>query len=252
MQVVKIPLDKLVEAEWNPNEMDEFTFNRLVDELREIGLIDPIQVVPLEDGRYRVIGGNHRLRAARVLGWNEIDCVVLTDVKFQSEDLQKFLTVRLNVLRGKLNPEKFIGLYNEMVEKYGKEAMRELMGFTDRDAFNKLINEVEKNIKTAMSPGLAKKFQKVKKEIKTLNDLGNILNKLFSEYGETIERNFMYFSYGGREHLYIICNRKLWRLVNSLMDYINKEKLDASEVFSDMIFEYIEKIGVVIKGEESI
>lgn len=251
MEVVKIPLELLVEAEWNPNEMDEKTFNRLVDELREVGLIDPIQVVPLEDGRYRVIGGNHRVRAARVLGWEEIDCVVLTDKKFQSEDLQKFLTVRLNVLRGKINPEKFIGLYNEMVNKYGKEAMKELMGFTDRDAFDKLIGEVERNIRKALSPDLAKRFQKVKKEIKTLDDLGNILNKLFTEYGDTIDRNFMYFSYGGKEHLYIICSRKLWRLVNSLMDYISKENLDASEVFSEIILDYVEKIGIAIKGSEN-
>ncbi|MEN3039789.1 MAG: hypothetical protein ABDI07_11710, partial [Candidatus Kryptonium sp.] len=131
------------------------------------------------------------------------------------------------------------------------KAMKELMGFTDRDAFDKLIGEVERNIRKALSPDLAKRFQKVKKEIKTLDDLGNILNKLFTEYGDTIDRNFMYFSYGGKEHLYIICSRKLWRLVNSLMDYISKENLDASEVFSEIILDYVEKIGIAIKGSEN-
>lgn len=243
MEVRKIKIEDLVESEWNVNEMDDKTFNRLVDELETTGLIDPIQVVPIDGGKYRVIGGNHRLKAAKVLGWTEIDCVVLTDARFMDEDLQKFISLRLNLIRGKINPEKFVNLYQEMVEKYGKEALSDLMGFTDTDAFNKLVATVEKNVKNVLPPSISKKFEKAKKDIKTLDDLGNILNKLYSEYGHTIEKNYMFFVYGGKEHVMIECDKALWETVHRLLDVVAETKYTATELLNSAIKEYLLKHG---------
>ncbi|MEM2174490.1 MAG: ParB N-terminal domain-containing protein [Candidatus Micrarchaeia archaeon] len=82
-EVKNIPIDLLVELEDNPNIMTDAEFNRLTKELDETGFIDPIQVVPLDDGRYQILGGHLRVKAAKVLGFESVPAVVLTDEKFK-------------------------------------------------------------------------------------------------------------------------------------------------------------------------
>jgi uncharacterized ParB-like nuclease family protein len=115
LNVGQIPLEQLRPNPWNPNEMDDAAFNRLAEELQDVGMIDPIQVVPMEDGLYRIIGGEHRYQVARTLGWKTLPCVVLSEARWKDEDLQKLVTVRLNVLRGKINPERMVSPYFDAI-----------------------------------------------------------------------------------------------------------------------------------------
>jgi ParB family chromosome partitioning protein len=84
LEVVEIPIDKIVPNTWNPNVMDDETFNRLAEEIQDVGMIDPIQVVPIEgeEEKYMILGGEHRWRVMKVLGYETIPCIVLTDEKF--------------------------------------------------------------------------------------------------------------------------------------------------------------------------
>jgi len=224
---------------WNPNVMDDRTFNRLVEEIRAVGFIDPIQVVPLEGGKYQIIGGEHRWRAAQQAGLSTIPAVILTDNKWQEEDLRKFVTLRLNVIRGKINPEKFARLYEELSEKYSDEELQHLMGFTDEDAFNKLVRHVSDALKSAGLPSeITENFDEAKKRVKTVDDLAIILNKIFAEYGDTLDRNFMWFSYGGQKHLYIICDKPLWKLVEEFMADVDEHNADASVEFANLLMNW--------------
>jgi ParB-like chromosome segregation protein Spo0J len=123
-----VPIDLIEANDWNPNEMKDETFNRLVEELEENGIIDPIQIVPAEGGKFRIIGGEHRWAGAKTLGWTSIPANVLTDERFVDEDLQKLITVRLNVIHGEMNPEKFTSMYQDMAEKYGVDQLKALFG----------------------------------------------------------------------------------------------------------------------------
>lgn len=76
-----LPLDSLVKSEWNPNVMNSKEFDMLTMELDDNGVLDPIQVIPLDDGRYKIIGGHHRVDAAAVLGWPTMPCLVITKAK---------------------------------------------------------------------------------------------------------------------------------------------------------------------------
>ena len=78
-EVKNIPIDKIIPNDWNTNKMSDKEFNRLVKEIEEVGFIDYPQVVPIEDEKYVLIGGEHRHRAARVCGYTELPCVVLSD-----------------------------------------------------------------------------------------------------------------------------------------------------------------------------
>ena len=50
MKVIEIPLDKLREAPWNANQMDEAMLERLKESLRRYGLVGPLVVRPI--GQY--------------------------------------------------------------------------------------------------------------------------------------------------------------------------------------------------------
>ena len=60
-----IPIDQFAPNSWNPQKQDEAEFNRLIEEMKENGCIVPLQVVPVDDGTYRIIGGEHRWRAGQ-------------------------------------------------------------------------------------------------------------------------------------------------------------------------------------------
>ena len=75
MEIVELPLDRLMEAPWNPNTMDASDLTRLRESVRRYGLLVPLVVRPLEDGAYEVLSGNHRLGIVRELGFVSAPCV---------------------------------------------------------------------------------------------------------------------------------------------------------------------------------
>lgn len=53
-------------------EVDPEAVHKLADSISEVGLMNPITV----DQEYTLIAGLHRLEAAKMLGWAEIECTV--------------------------------------------------------------------------------------------------------------------------------------------------------------------------------
>jgi ParB/RepB/Spo0J family partition protein len=215
---------------WNPNTMSEEGLNRLIQEIEEVGFIDPIQVVPMESGKYRVLGGEHRFEAMLALGHVTIPAVVLTEDKWQDEDLQKLVTVRLNVLKGKLDPARMALLYDEMAKKYGDQALQNLFAYTDKGAYNKMLGSIQRGLKQAGVPQKVQKdFEESAKEAKSVEDIGMILNDMFASYGDTVSQDFMVFTYGGHEHIYIAMDEPLraaMRKISSRCDGSGESVLD--------------------------
>lgn len=209
MKVEELTTSALVPNDANPNEMDERTFNALCEAISTEGWVEPPQVVPIEDGKYEIVGGHHRWEAAKVLGMETIPCVVLDPEKFH-KDRRDWNVVKMNVIRGKLNPEKFTRLYSDLAKRYDPEVMKTLMGFTSDDAFQKVFQEV----KRALPPGLRDAMDAAKDEIRTIDDLSLVLNRLFAEHGETLPSNMMVFSWGGKEVLWVRCSAETWEIVS--------------------------------------
>jgi ParB family chromosome partitioning protein len=55
---------------------DEESLNELADSIREIGIIQPITVRRTNNGRYQLISGERRLRAARIAGTDRIPAYI--------------------------------------------------------------------------------------------------------------------------------------------------------------------------------
>lgn len=235
-----LPVDKIVPNPWNPQGMSAEEFNRLVDEISTVGFIAPIQVVPLDDGTYQILGGEHRWKAAKVAGLEEIPCAILTDSKWKEDDLKKFTTTRLNLIQGKLDPTKFIPLYNEMVEKYGTDAMASLFGFSHEAGLQEIISGVKKGMKRSLPKEMQGEFDKAAKEVKTIEDLSKIIQNIFNKYGSTVSQNFMVFSFGSKQHIYVSMNKQMKSAMDKVLEFCRKSGEDINDFMEPITKAYMQ------------
>lgn len=196
-------VDWLVPNEENPNEMTDAEFNMLYDNFEEVGITDPIIVRPLGKKKYRVVGGHNRLEVAKLVGFEKVPVTIIEDPDFD-DDRERFQLVRHNIIRGQLSPAKFVKLYENLADKYTKEVIQESMGFVNKEEFDKLIKQVA----AALPPEAKSALESSKAEIKTIEDLSKLLNKLFGVYGDSLPYGYMFLDYGGRESVWIRMEKK--------------------------------------------
>ncbi len=240
-----IPLDRIVPNSWNANEQDEITFDGLVSDVADTGFIDSLTVVPIENGLYRIIGGEHRWMAAKAAGEDKVPCLVLMGEKWQDTDLQKFVTVRMNIRKGKLNPNKFIKLYDEMAEKYGQQELQKLFGFTNKHALNKVIKDATKSAKKVLPKELHGELEERAKDAKTVEDIGRIVQEMFAKSGDTVAQSYMIFTYGKQEHIYVSMSTEMRKVMDKVLMFCDASKTDINEFMAPITKAYLAE---AIKG----
>jgi ParB family chromosome partitioning protein len=79
---------------------DEQALNELSASIKQYGIIQPILVRKIEDGKYQIIAGERRWRAAHLAGLQKIPAII------QQNDVQKNVAISLieNIQREELNP----------------------------------------------------------------------------------------------------------------------------------------------------
>jgi len=69
----------ITELDRNPDqprrEFDEAALQALAESMKEAGVLQPLLVVK-ENGRYRIVAGERRFRAARIAGLTQVPCIV--------------------------------------------------------------------------------------------------------------------------------------------------------------------------------
>jgi ParB family chromosome partitioning protein len=118
------------EVEANPKQprrdFDEQSLNELADSIRLHDIIQPITVTRLPNGKYRLISGERRLRAARIAGIKDIPAYIR-----QANDSQLLeLALLENLQREDLNAMEVSLSYKRMMEEleYTQEQVAERMG----------------------------------------------------------------------------------------------------------------------------
>jgi len=98
--VQEIDVDRI---ELNPDqprkEFDQESLQQLADSIREVGLLQPILVTE-ERGRYRIVAGERRYRAARLAGLRAVPAI---EKQFSAEEIMLAALVE-NLQREDLNP----------------------------------------------------------------------------------------------------------------------------------------------------
>lgn len=236
---INIKVSNLDEFEGNPNVQDPNTFTNLVKEIEEDGFQEPLLVVPgNEKGRYVVVSGNHRLKAAKILAFEELPCVVHEDWDL---DQQKFKVVRRNLLKGELDATKFTKLVDSLDKNYTPDELADAMGFNTTDDFERMYM-LEQEMEQRQAGAIA--AQIAEKETNAVDGLGVILNRLFSEYGDTIPHSFMFFSFGNKMHTMVLMNSKLKMVFEELALKVAREGMDMNEVLSASIVEGSKALGI--------
>jgi ParB family transcriptional regulator, chromosome partitioning protein len=113
-------LEELPTASIRPNRFqprdhfDEEALGSLADSIREVGLLQPVLVRPVDDG-YELIAGERRWRAARRVGLQTIPALVRpTD---DATALEHALVENLH--RDNLNPLEEAAAYQQLIEDFG-------------------------------------------------------------------------------------------------------------------------------------
>lgn len=87
----------------------------LAESIRDHGMLQPILVRPMEDGSYRIVAGERRWRAARMLGLDEVP----VNIKEMTDTEAAQLALIENLQRENLNPVEEAMEFKELIEKYG-------------------------------------------------------------------------------------------------------------------------------------
>ncbi len=75
--ISEVPIRDIEANPWQPrSEFDEAALDELAESIKEIGIIQPITVRVLENGKYQLITGERRYRAAKKIGLKKIPAYI--------------------------------------------------------------------------------------------------------------------------------------------------------------------------------
>jgi len=157
-KVESVPLEALVPS---PQPRRRFeALEALAQSIREKGVLQPLLVRPLGDGRYAIVAGERRYRAAQMAGLTEVPVRVLE----VSEKEARLLALLENLQREDLNPyEETLGVLDLLSEDLGKT--REEVVSLLRQMKNAKEGRVRDNV-------VPKEAQRVEEVFRTLGRMG--------------------------------------------------------------------------------
>lgn len=112
--ITTIPLDSIEANPFQPRkEFDEEALNELSQSIRQQGVITPITVRQMPNGKYQLIAGERRVRASQLAGLKEIPAYIriATDTQMMEMALVE------NIQRENLNAMEIAFSYNALIEE---------------------------------------------------------------------------------------------------------------------------------------
>jgi len=267
---VEIPIGQLVPTSWNVNEMGDVEFSELMAEIEDGGFDEPCQTVPIVDGddagKYLLIGGEHRFKAACALGMDVVPCVVKEHLDPDDEAALMAWSVKRNNIRGKINAQKFAELEMRVCKRraISVEVARKQM-LVRGEALKSLRktaaiveNEDDSTEKGGRAPrtkdpsptkggkgaasGAAptsaseEDFVSATSERqKLLANLRALEQQVLLESGDTIEHGYLFFGQGGSNHLVVEESPSLYGLVDRMVSLAKRESAQINEFLTSAI-----------------
>ena len=96
-----LEITRMQAGQYQPRSyMDEAALQTLADSIQAQGMIQPILVRPIEDGRYEIIAGERRWRAAQIAGLIQVPVLI----RQIADELALAMALIENIQRENLNP----------------------------------------------------------------------------------------------------------------------------------------------------
>jgi ParB family chromosome partitioning protein len=114
----------------NPNqprrEFDQAALEELANSIKQLGIVQPITLRQMEDGRYQIIAGERRWRASQLAGLTTIPAYIRT---IKDENVMEMALVE-NIQREDLNAIEIALAYEHLLDKSGmtQEKVSERVG----------------------------------------------------------------------------------------------------------------------------
>ena len=153
--VRNVPIDRI---EANPQQprmtMDEATLQELAASIVEHGILQPILVRPVEDGRYQLIAGERRWRAGRIAGLAEIPAII-DEI---DDDTALEIAIIENLQREDLSPLDEALMFERMTTDHGY-SLRKLAQKLGKDK-----GYIENRLRLADAPSEIKQLVSLRKD----------------------------------------------------------------------------------------
>ncbi len=106
---------KIVTSHYQPRQLFENTsLEELVNSIKEFGILEPLIVSPLSGGTYKLVAGERRLRASKILGLKSVPVITRT----VSEQQRLEISLIENVQRRDLTALEEANAYKKLIEEF--------------------------------------------------------------------------------------------------------------------------------------
>jgi len=109
-----IPIDRIEANPFQPRkEFDEDALNELSQSIKQQGVITPVTVRQMPDGKYQLIAGERRIRASKMAGLKEVPAYV----RIATDGQMMEMALVENIQRENLNAMEVAFSYNALIEE---------------------------------------------------------------------------------------------------------------------------------------
>jgi ParB family chromosome partitioning protein len=112
----ELPIEKIKPNPWQPRKVFKQEYlQELANSIKEHGILQPLVVVPTEDGNYQIIVGERRWRASQLAGLVNVP-VIIRDAMEEQQKLE--LGLIENIQRQNLDPIEEGQAYQRLIDQY--------------------------------------------------------------------------------------------------------------------------------------
>ena len=125
--VAHVPLELIDSNPFQPRtDFDEESLQELAASIKEQGVIQPVTIRKMEDGKFQLISGERRCKAALLAGLTEIPAYI----RSANDQEMREMAIVENIQRENLNPIEIAMGYQQLIEDYKltQEVLSERLG----------------------------------------------------------------------------------------------------------------------------
>ena len=156
--------------------------SKLADSIREHGVRQPLSVIKIVSGKYEVVSGERRLRAAKEAGLDKVPCIILKE----TNDADSIALIE-NIHRKDLHPIELGGAYKKLIENkvfVNQEKLAQAISIAKSTVSECIkLSNIPENIKICAIKNNISSRDKLRKLLKAYED--NDLKKMESLVGLT-------------------------------------------------------------------
>ena len=195
-EIHKINTDKIIAFEKQArSRFDETELGSLIDSIRAVGIFNPLLVTKDDKfGYFKVINGERRLRAARIIQLDTVPCRILKD-----DSQSELIAIIDNIQRSDLHPIELANAFSSLINRYGdKKIISNQIGISYTSFLETLkLNGLPESIKQHLldnnlrSRAVFRKLLKAKSINKMQECLGLINNEKLNNKEKLVEIFFV-------------------------------------------------------------